>query len=82
MLLWRNILILETKFFLRCPSDVYFSALFPALIGKVTAPPAPPVVKRSVMMPNLNSFSAPVVGFQPMEVFSKLINDFSKKLPV
>ena len=35
--------------------DILLSSLFPFLIGKVTAPPAPPVPPRVVEMPKLSS---------------------------
>jgi len=45
--------------------DILLSSLFPFLIGVVTAPPAPPVEPRTVLMPNMIARSAaapPVLG--------------------
>jgi len=46
--------------------DILLSALFPFLIGKVTAPPAPPVEPRTVTMPvaELNPFAGILKLFQ------------------
>jgi len=43
--------------------DILLSALFPFLIGKVTKPPAPPVLKRNLTMPKIGSTSGTSTDF-------------------
>lgn len=47
--------------------DILLSSLFPFLIGKITAPAAPPVPPRQVLLPELPK---PIVP--PMEMFQKI----------
>lgn len=75
------ILFQEDRFGLP-PWDILLSALFPALIGKITSPPAPSVEKRLVSMPNLKTSSSPpliVPTFQPLEALLNFFDPSPKK---
>lgn len=58
-----------------CSFLLFYSILFPGLIGKITAPPAAPVEKREVSMPLLTANpSTQSLKGSPMDFFSKLFN--------
>jgi hypothetical protein len=50
------------------------SALFPALIGKVTAQPAPPVEQRKLEMPKFGVTTVPLPIFQPFDALAKFFD--------
>lgn len=52
--------------------DIFLSALFPFLIGKVTSPAAPEVEQRVVQMPRISTGAPSISVPSPFDAFAKL----------